>query len=261
MKKTKRLKFLPCLLLCLILCSSVVTHLMSVSATSVQVSGYFTVPGGDVTVYYQTDTGKSLAAAVILKGNTGELYSTSLKTFKGYSLKEIKGSTSGEFVRKAQSVTYIYTADSSVPSDQGTVPIYRLYNKKSKEHLYTADSYEYKHLPELSKDWIREGVNFKEYKKPVSKSQAVYRVYNPKSGEHLLTKDSYEVKVLKSKGWRSEGISFYAPQTGGKAVYRLFNPKAGLGAHHMTADAYEKSVLTKAPKEWKYEGVAWYSVK
>ncbi|UYT12326.1 hypothetical protein OF800_10130 [Lactococcus garvieae] len=29
----------------------------------------------------------------------------------------------------------------------------------------------------------------------------------------------------------------------------------------MTGDSYEKSVLTKAPKEWKYEGVAWYSVK
>ena len=61
--------------------------------------------------------------------------------------------------------------------------------------------------------------------------------------------------------WRSEGVAFYAPKTGGKPVYRLFNPNAGLGAHFVTKDAYEKNVLTHAPKEWKYEGVAWRSVE
>ncbi|EKF51501.1 CHAP domain-containing protein [Lactococcus garvieae] len=137
------------------------------------------------------------------------------------------------------------------------VNVYRLYNKVSKEHLYTASKYEYNTLPTLSSDWVREGINFKEYDTPVSRSIAVNRVYNPRSGEHIYTKDSYEVKVLTSqKGWRSEGVAFYAPRTSTKPVYRLFNAAAGLGAHFVTADNYEKNSLVA--RNWKYEGVAWY---
>lgn len=221
------------------------------------------VQGGDITVHYQDESGKKIADDVVLRGEVGTHYTSSKKTIKGYTFKEVKGNVSGEFTDKAQTVTYVYQAEKNTtnPDKQEAVNVYRLYNKKSKEHLYTSDSYEYKHLPELSSDWVREGVNFKAYKKSDSTTAAVYRVYNPKSGEHLNTTDTNEVKVLKSKGWKSEGVAFYAPKTGGKPVYRLFNPKAGIGAHFMTADAYEKSVLTKAPKEWKYEGVAWYSVK
>ncbi|MGY3723751.1 MucBP domain-containing protein [Lactococcus garvieae] len=219
------------------------------------------VAGGDVTVHYQDESGKQISDDDVLKGNVGEPYSSSKKDIKNYTFKEIKGAASGEFTDKAQTVTYVYKENSTPPSKQEVVNVYRLYNKKSMEHLYTADAYEYKHLPELSSDWVREGINFKEYKKSDSTTVTVHRLYNPKSGEHLNTKDSYEVKVLTSKGWKSEGVAFYAPKAGGKPVYRLFNPKAGIGAHLMTADSYEKSVLTKAPKEWKYEGVAWNSVK
>ncbi|MGY0180010.1 MucBP domain-containing protein [Lactococcus garvieae] len=221
------------------------------------------VQGGNITVHYQDESGKKIADDVVLKGEVGTPYTASKKTIKGYTFKEVKGKASGEFTDKAQTVTYVYKAEkTTTPANkQETVNVYRLYNKKSKEHLYTSDSYEYKHLPEVAKDWVREGVNFKAYKKSDSTTKAVYRVYNPKSGEHLNTTDANEVKVLKSKGWKSEGVAFYAPKTGGKPVYRLFNPKAGIGAHFMTADAYEKSILTKAPKEWKYEGIAWFSVK
>lgn len=221
------------------------------------------VQGGDITVHYQDESGKKIADDVVLRGEVGTHYTSSKKTIEGYTFKEVKGNVSGEFTDKAQTVTYVYQAEKNTtnPDKQEAVNVYRLYNKKSQEHLYTSDSYEYKHLPELSSDWVREGVNFKAYKKSDSTTAAVYRVYNPKSGEHLNTTDTNEVKVLKSKGWKSEGVAFYAPKIGGKPVYRLFNPKAGIGAHFMTADAYEKSVLTKAPKEWKYEGVAWNSVK
>lgn len=220
------------------------------------------VKAGDVTVHYQDESGKKISEDIVLKGEVGTTYTASKKTIKGYIFKEVKGNASGKFTDKAQTVTYIYKAETTTaPNKQEAVNVYRLYNKKSKEHLYTSDSYEYKHLPEMSKDWVREGVNFKEYKKSDSTTVAVYRVYNPKSGEHVNTTDMNEVKVLKTKGWKSEGISFYAPKTGGKPVYRLYNPKAGIGAHHMTADTYEKSVLTKAPNEWKYEGIAWRSVK
>lgn len=243
--------------------SNATGELSNVAQTVTYVYTKNQVQGGNVIVRYQDESGKSISDDVVLKGNVGESYSSSKKDIKNYTIKEIKGSASGKFTDQVQTVTYVYKANATTttPSKQEAVNVYRLYNKKSMEHLYTADAYEYKHLPEISSDWVREGINFKEYKKSDSTTVTVHRVYNPKSGEHLNTTDSNEVKVLTSKGWKSEGVAFYAPKTDGKPVYRLFNPKAGIGAHFMTADSYEKSVLTKAPKEWKYEGVAWNSVK
>ncbi|UYT10353.1 BspA family leucine-rich repeat surface protein [Lactococcus garvieae] len=221
------------------------------------------VQGGNVTVQYQDESGKSIADSVTLKGDVGKTYTSTKKSISNYTYKETKGNATGKFTAKPQTVTYIYkkNATTTTPNKQETVNIYRLYNKKSQEHIYTSDKNEYTTLPKISKDWVREGINFKGYKKSSSTTVAVRRVYNPKSGEHLTTTDAYEVKVLKSKGWKDEGVSFYAPKTGGIPVYRLYNPKAGLGAHFVTADGYEKKVLTTAPKEWKYEGIAWRSVK
>lgn len=263
MKKKKIGSCLATVLLCLTLSQSIVkANIINLSTSSVDVVGNLgkvIVRGGDVTVHYQTDKGVALSNDIVLKGNVGDSYTTSLKTFKGYTLQSIKGNTAGQFIKATQTVTYVYKAEAvAPPNKQVAVDVYRLYNKKSKEHLYTADVYEYKRLPEVAKDWVREGVNFKAYKKSDSSTKPVYRVYNPKSGEHLNTVDSNEVKTLVRKGWKNEGTAFYGPKSGGKPVYRLFNAKAGLGAHFMTADAYEKSILTKAPKEWKYEGVAWW---
>ncbi|UYT09864.1 MucBP domain-containing protein [Lactococcus garvieae] len=263
MKKQKRRSCLATILLCLALSQSIVkANSIDLSTSTVDVVGDLgevVVQGGDVTVQYQTDKGVPLTNDIVLKGNVGDSYTTSLKTFKGYTLQSIKGNTTGKFIEATQKVIYIYKAETvSPPNKQVAVDVYRLYNKKSQEHLYTADAHEYKRLPEISRDWVREGVNFRAYRKSDTSTKAIYRVYNPKSGEHLNTVDSNEVKTLVRKGWKNEGTAFYGPKTGGKPVYRLFNPKAGIGAHFMTADSYEKSILTKAPKEWKYEGVAWW---
>lgn len=139
------------------------------------------------------------------------------------------------------------------------VNVYRLYNQKSMEHLYTASKNEYDQLPKLSKDWKREGVNFQSYNVKQTNTKAVNRVYNPRSGEHIYTQDNYEVKILTSQaGWRSEGVAFYTPKTSSKPVYRLFNVGAGLGAHFVTADSFEKKSLVS--RGWKYEGIAWYNI-
>ena len=50
-------------------------------------------------------------------------------------------------------------------------------------------------------------------------------------------------------------------KSGRKPVHRLFNSKAGVGSHLYTADFYERMTLTTHPKEWKYEGIAWYAVR
>lgn len=87
-----------------------------------------------------------------------------------------------------------------------------------------------------------------------SNSVPMYRLYNPNSSEHFYTQNSYEKTNLVSKGWRYEGLGWYAP-TSGSPVYRLYNPNAG--DHHYTLHAYEKNDLVK--KGWRYEGVSWYS--
>lgn len=148
---------------------------------------------------------------------------------------------------------------SAQSADAAQTNVYRLYNKVSMEHLYTADKYEYDNLPNLSRDWKREGINFQSYNTNQANTKAVNRVYNPRSGEHIYTQDTNEVRVLTSRyGWRSEGVAFYSPKTSSKPVYRVFNPGAGLGAHFVTGDGYEKNSLVS--RGWKYEGIAWYAV-
>lgn len=148
---------------------------------------------------------------------------------------------------------------SAQSADAAQTNVYRLYNKVSMEHLYTADKYEYDNLPNLSRDWKREGINFQSYNTNQSNTKAVNRVYNPRSGEHIYTQDTNEVRVLTSRyGWRSEGVAFYSPKTSSKPVYRVFNPGAGLGAHFVTGDGYEKNSLVS--RGWKYEGIAWCAI-
>lgn len=219
------------------------------------------VKGGDITVHYQNEAGQNISPDVKKTGNIGDEYITEKKEIQGYTFKTIQGKASGLFSDTPQTVTYIYKSKPTPTPDNKVVNVYRLYNKKSMEHMYTADINEYKKLPEISKDWVREGVNFKEYQKASKDTKAIYRVYNPKSGEHINTSDQNEIKVLATYGWKNEGVSFYAPKTSGKDIYRLFNPKAGLGAHFVTADANEKKTLTTKPNEWKYEGVAWKAIK
>lgn len=82
----------------------------------------------------------------------------------------------------------------------------------------------------------------------------MYRLYNPNSGEHFYTKSIDEQKDLIKKGWKGEGIGWYAPSSG-EDVHRLYNPNSG--DHHYTLSAEEKDSLVS--KGWKYEGVGWKS--
>ena len=80
------------------------------------------------------------------------------------------------------------------------------------------------------------------------KGNPVYRLYNPLTGEHVWTISSSEQTSLTKKGFKKEGVSWYAPTTG-KAVYKLYNKATS--NHLYTADAAEAKSLVKAG--WKYE--------
>ncbi|MFG0221365.1 family 25 glycosyl hydrolase, partial [Streptococcus suis] len=65
-----------------------------------------------------------------------------------------------------------------------------------------------------------------------------------------------EKNTLVNIGWgKFEGISYYAPISGGTPVYRLYHK--GLKIHIYTTDTNEKNVLSKSG--WNYEGIVFYA--
>ncbi len=134
-------------------------------------------------------------------------------------------------------------------------PIYRLYNKQTKEHLWTASKNEYNTLPKYG--WTQEGTAWNAPKE----GKPVYRLYNPKTKDHHYTSDKNEVNVLTAKhGWTKDNNGkplFYSG--GSKPVYRLYNKKYRVGAHHLTMSEKEYKTLPKYG--WKQEGTAMYAVK
>ncbi|MGX7417899.1 MucBP domain-containing protein [Carnobacterium gallinarum] len=69
------------------------------------------IQSGTVTVKYQDDAGKTIAADTILTGNVGDAYTTEQKTIAGYTYKEVVGNASGTFASTAQTVSYVYVKD------------------------------------------------------------------------------------------------------------------------------------------------------
>lgn len=134
---------------------------------------------------------------------------------------------------------------------ENTIPIYRVYNPNSGEHLHTMNWNEKVALVESG--WQYEGISMR-----VGVSgQNLYRLYNPNSGEHLYTLNWNEKENLASKGWKYEGVAWHTPWTG-EPVYRAYNPNArNAGTHHYTVSQAEILSLSKAG--WKNEGIVWYS--
>ncbi len=137
------------------------------------------------------------------------------------------------------------------PETQSKVPIYRLYNKVSGEHLYTSDQNESNTLSS-GPDWTYEGVGWN----APNSGQAVYRLYNPILADHLYTTDSHEVLVLTTKeGWQSDYNGKPMFYSGGTVpIYRLYNTISY--RHLLTKDENEYSVLPA--HNWSQEGVAIY---
>ncbi len=134
------------------------------------------------------------------------------------------------------------------------VPMYRLYNPWSGEHLFTQNKSEVDSLVRLG--WRDEGIA---WKSPSWSESPVYRLYNPYSGDHFYTMDVDEYNYLGSIGWNQEGISFYsASKETGRPIYRLFNRWLTQGTHLFTTSKSEYTQLGAIG--WSQEGIAFYSL-
>ncbi len=143
--------------------------------------------------------------------------------------------------------------------DGGEVSVYRLYNWRSSEHLYTTSKAEYDSLPgRTGGDWRREGVA---WVAPSSSSSPVWRLYNPGLGDHHYTSSRGECDQLVSRhGWRNEGVAFYSDDSRRTPLYRLYNGGLTAGQHHYTSSAGERDSLARS-HGWKNEGAAFYAVR
>ena len=156
------------------------------------------------------------------------------------------------YVRNADGqLTLAATAEAPVAASE--IPIYRLYNKYTSEHLYTSDENERNVLYE-SEGWGFEGTGWY----APSCGTPVYRLYNAGLGSHLYTTDLNEVSVLTAEyGWTVDNDGnplFYSGCAA--AVYRVYNESLG-GLHHLTMDANEYAVLPGYG--WDQEGVSLYA--
>ncbi|MBW3092396.1 hypothetical protein KIH79_05450 [Bifidobacterium sp. 82T10] len=131
--------------------------------------------------------------------------------------------------------------------------VYRLYNARTGEHFYTANSVERDVLS--ARGWTYEGVGFKAAKKTGVEVKRYYRA----GGKHMFTTSKAEQAALVKAGWTYEGVAFLAPEDkdGTNDVYRLYNAKNG--DHLFTVSAAEQTTL--AQRGWNDEGIGYLAVK
>ena len=154
--------------------------------------------------------------------------------------------------------TFAVTAAGSGGGQQqaGTQQMYRLYNRYTGEHFYTASATERDSLVKVG--WTSEGVG---WVAPTKSNTPVYRLYNSyvKGGDHHYTTSASEKDALVKAGWTYEGVGWYSDDAKGTPLYRQYNPYATTGTHNYTADKHENDELVK--KGWRAEGIGWYGVK
>lgn len=136
-----------------------------------------------------------------------------------------------------------------------SVPMYRLYNRNTGEHFYTASAVERDAC--IRSGWVSEGIG---WNAPMASSTPVYRLYNShvRGGDHHYTTSAVERDSLIAAGWTYEGIGWYSGNSGGVPIYRQYNPNAATGTHNYTTSVVERTSILSAG--WRDEGVGWYGV-
>lgn len=133
--------------------------------------------------------------------------------------------------------------------------VYRLYNPRNGEHLYTTDTNE-RNVLYFDHGWGFEGEG---WLAPDS-GTPVYRLYNTGLQNHLYTSDLNEINVLTSRhGWTKDNNGRPVFYSGGNtAIYRVYNHKLR-GLHHWTTDRNEYNVLPR--HGWQQEGIKFNAIQ
>ena len=134
------------------------------------------------------------------------------------------------------------------------VPLYRFFNIRTGDHMYTVNEAERKALIKNSL-WRAEGIACYVPKKS---SKPVYRLYNRNTGDHMFTTNANERRFIIKAGWVDQGIGFYSDTARTVPVYRMYNPRLRSGYHFFTANKQERTILLRIG--WKDEKIGFYGV-
>ena len=231
-------------------------------------TGTFTIYGdiskAKVTAADQTATGSALKPApkVVWNGKTlkkGTDYTVSYSNNVKPGTATVTVTGTGSYRGTAKGTFKIKPKPTAAPTPTPapkpeTVTMYRVYNKNSGEHFYTANKNERNHLVALG--WRDEGVG---WIAPKTSKTPVYRLYNRKAGDHHYTTNKKEKDHLVSLGWEYEGIGWYSDDAKGVPMYRQYNKNAKSGSHNYTKSKKENDYLVSIG--WRAEGIGWYGVK
>lgn len=135
-------------------------------------------------------------------------------------------------------------------------PIFRLYNPRNGDHLYTSNPQERDAASRAGYHF--EGIAFYASAMQQAPYAPVYRFYNPRTGEHFYTANQNEANNVRRYGFSPEGIAFYAsvsPVAGLVPVYRFIYLPSSL--HFYTASESEKSSLL-SNRAYRLEEVAFF---
>lgn len=130
--------------------------------------------------------------------------------------------------------------------------IYRLYNRNTGEHFYTAAAEEKDAL--IKAGWSYEGIGWV----GLTTGDEVYRLYNPNAegGDHYYTTNAKEADSLCKLGWILDNDGQPVFMSGGDIdLYVAYNPNASSGTHNYTTNRNEQESLLHAG--WLHDQVAW----
>ena len=198
--------------------------------------------------------------------------------FTAPSGKEFDGWDAGA-VGATITVTKDVTLTAQWKNEIPLIPIYRMYNTKTSEHLWTKSKKEYDSCGKGSYvDWRQENIAWysPNLKAPTSYAEStqgnfvyVWRLYDKgRTGDHIYLTYGAEMKQYLANGWVvDKGAGFWTLKKGttmnGRTtipIYRAYNPKLKRGKHHYTPSKVEYDTICKK-HGWKPEGVKFYVTK
>lgn len=139
-------------------------------------------------------------------------------------------------------------------------PVYRLYNKKTGEHFYTANHDEAIRNGCVNPGYVAEDLSyFMTDNSPVTGATTVSRLFSPSTGDRFYSVAPNEVSNALTHGYVMETPSAFLahttfPPAGGRAVFRLYNAKAH--RHLFTWSATERDAALSGG--YTNEGNAFY---
>jgi hypothetical protein len=104
-----------------------------------------------VIVKYVDTDGNKISEDIVKSGTAGEGYSTEKKDIKGYTFKEVQGSTTGQFTEQVQTVTYVYTKNTVNPVNPEPKPENKPDSKDRNNNKETTSSIQHD-LPETGEN-------------------------------------------------------------------------------------------------------------